>query len=142
MYTDEQPDAEPMMSSPFDMMFSQECANDPHSVYTEMHATCPVGRTEGMFGGHSVYLTTYEDVLWALKHPEVFSSKDVVKVGNDVPLLPLSVDPPDHAKYRRLLDPQFSQRRMAELDAEARQLVDDIIDGFAGKGECDFHADF
>ena len=82
--------------------------------------------------GHGVYVTTYEDVLWALKHPEVFSSKDVVKIGNDVPLLPLSVDPPDHAKYRRLLDPQFSPKRMAELEPEARKLVNEIIDGFAG----------
>ena len=52
------------------------------------------------------------------KHPEVFSSKDVVNIGNDVPLIPLSVDPPDHAKYRRLLDPQFSPKKMAALEPE------------------------
>ena len=95
-----------------------------------------------MFGGYSVYLTRYEDVLWALKHPEVFSSKDVVNVGGDVPMLPLSVDPPDHAKYRRLLDPQFSPKRMAELEPEARMLVNNVIDAFVGRGECDFHEDF
>ena len=62
--------------------------------------------------------------MWAFKHPEVFSSKDVVKVGNEVPLIPLSVDPPDHAKYRRLLDPQFSPKKMAELEPEMRKLVE------------------
>ena len=81
-----------------------------------------------MFGGHRVTVSRYEDVLWALKHPEVFSSKDVVKIGNDVPLMPLSVDPPEHAKYRRLLDPQFSPKRMAVLEPEARALVNEIID--------------
>ncbi len=85
-----------------------------------------------MFGGHSVTLSRYDDVLWALKHPEVFSSKDVVNIGNDVPLIPLSVDPPDHAKYRRLLDPQFSPKRMKDLEPEARKLVNEIIDEFAG----------
>ena len=89
-----------------------------------------------------VSVTRYEDVLWAFKHPEVFSSKDVVKIGNDVPLIPLSVDPPDHAKYRRLLDPQFSPKQMAELEPEMRKLVNEIIDEFIDRGECDFHEDF
>jgi len=122
-------------------VFSQACADDPHPVYQEMHARCPVGRENGLFGP-SATLSRYEDVLWALKHPEVFSSKDVVKIGNDVPLIPLSIDPPDHAKYRRVLDPQFSPKRMAELEPEARALVNEIIDEFVASGECDFHEDF
>jgi cytochrome P450 len=122
-------------------VFSQACADDPHPVYQEMHARCPVGRENGLFGP-SATLSRYDDVLWALKHPEVFSSKDVVKIGNDVPLIPLSVDPPEHAKYRRLLDPQFSPKRMAELEPEARVLVNEIIDEFVASGECDFHEDF
>jgi len=122
-------------------VFSQACADDPHPVYQEMHARCPVGREDGMFGP-SATLSRYDDVLWALKHPEVFSSKDVVKIGNDVPLIPLSIDPPEHAKYRRLLDPQFSPKRMAELEPEARALVNEIIDDFVASGECDFHEDF
>ena len=128
--------------APIFEFFSQQCADDPHPVYQDMHDRCPVGREPGMFGGYTVTLTRYDDVLWALKHPEVFSSKDVVNIGNDVPLIPLSVDPPDHAKYRRLLDPQFSPKRMADLEPEARVLVNEIIDEFAGRGGCDFHEDF
>lgn len=127
---------------PLGDVFSQRCADDPHPVYHEVHEQCPIGRTSGMFGGHSVTLSRYDDVLWALKHPEVFSSKDVVNIGNDVPLIPLSVDPPDHAKYRRLLDPQFSPKRMRDLEPEARALVNEVIDTFIAKGECDFHEDF
>ena len=123
-------------------VFSQKCADDPHPVYQQVHQQCPVGRDEGMFGGYSVTVSRYADVLWALKHPEVFSSKNVVEIGNDVPLIPLSVDPPDHAKYRRMLDPQFSPKRMADLEPEARALVNEIIDQFIDRGECDFHEDF
>jgi len=128
-------------SDPGAALFSGACANDPHPVYREVHERCPVSRADGVFGP-GVLLTKYEDVLWALKHPEVFSSKGVVNIGNDVPLLPLSVDPPDHAKYRRLLDPQFSPRRMADLEPEARALVNEVIDTFAGRGECEFHEEF
>jgi cytochrome P450 len=140
MYTDEAVSGS--NDDPLLEVFSQRCADDPHPVYHEVHERCPVARAPGMFGGHSVTISRYDDVLWALKHPEVFSSKDVVKIGNDVPLIPLSVDPPDHAKYRRLLDPQFSPKRMADLEPEARALVNEIIDEFVGKGECDFHEDF
>ena len=59
-----------------------------------------------------------------------------------MPLIPLSVDPPDHAKYRRLLDPQFSPKKMSELEPEMRKLVNEVIDGFIDRGECDFHEDF
>jgi len=123
-------------------LFSQRCADDPVTVYHEVQAVCPVHRAPGMFGGHSVHVASYADVLWALKHPEVFSSKDVVNVGNEVPLIPLSVDPPEHAKYRRLLDPEFSPKKMAALEPEARALVNDIIDRFAASGTCEFHEDF
>jgi cytochrome P450 len=146
MYTDDAVSTDDAVADgeggPIFDVFSQRCADDPHPVYHEVHERCPVSRDPGMFGGYSVTLSRYDDVLWALKHPEVFSSKDVVKIGNDVPLIPLSVDPPDHAKYRRLLDPQFSPKRMADLEPEARILVNEIIDEFAGRGGCDFHEDF
>jgi cytochrome P450 len=123
-------------------LFSQECADDPHGVYREMHAKCPVATQEGMFGGNSILLTKYDEVLWALKHPEVFSSKDVVDIGGEFPLIPLSVDPPDHAKYRRLLDPEFSPKKMAALEPEFRKFVNETIDAFIDKGEVNFHEDF
>src|SRR5689334_5377751 len=123
-------------------LFSQRCADDPHTVYHEVQATCPVHVAPGMFGGNAVHVSSYEDVRWALRHPEVFSSKDVVNIGNDVPLIPLSVDPPEHAKYRRMLDPEFSPKKMQALEPEARELVNRIIDDFAEKGECEFHEDF
>jgi cytochrome P450 len=123
-------------------LFTPGFADDPLPVYHAMQTQCPVQRSEGMFGGHSVNLSRYEDVIWALRHPEVFSSKDVVNVGNDMPLIPLSVDPPEHRKYRRLLDPEFSPTKMADLETEARALVNRIIDEFASRGECEFHEDF
>jgi len=118
-------------------------ADDPIPAYQQMHAHCPVVRQHNEYvGGAGVILTRYEDVLWALKHTDVFSSKDVVKVGNEVPLIPLSVDPPEHAKYRRLLDPKFSPKKMAELEPEMRKLVNEVIDGFIDCGELDFHEEF
>jgi cytochrome P450 len=65
-----------------------------------------------------------------------------VSIGQEQPLIPLQVDPPDHAQYRRFLDPEFSPKKMAALDAGARALVNGLIDGFIDRGECDFHEEF
>lgn len=123
-------------------LFSQRCADDPVTVYHEMLEQCPVHRGPGMFGGYGVHVASYADVTWALKHPEVFSSKDVVDIGNEFPLIPLSVDPPEHRKYRRMLDPEFSPTKMTALEPEARALVNEIIDRFVDNGGCEFHEDF
>jgi cytochrome P450 len=128
-------------TSAIDGLWAVGVANDPIPAYQQVHAECPVARTPGMFGD-GVWITRYEDVMWAFKHPEVFSSQDVVHIGNEVPLIPLSVDPPDHAKYRRLLDPQFSPKKMGELEPEMRKLVNEVIDAFIDRGECDFHEEF
>ena len=80
-------------------LFSQRCADDPHHrVPRGAGAVSRCTAAPGMFGGHSVHVSSYADVRWALQHPEVFSSKDVVDIGNDAPLIPLSVDPPEHAQ--------------------------------------------
>ena len=128
------------------VLFSPEAADDPHVPYRDLLDRCPVTRSaslsvSGETGG-SVLISGFEDLNWALKHPEFLSSEDAVAIGNDRPLIPLQIDPPDHAKYRRLLDPQFSPKRMAALEPDFRALVNQVINGFADRGECDFHEEF
>ncbi len=142
MYTEETPAPGGDETDTMDRVFSPGCADAPHEVYAELLAKCPVSRQTGMFGNDVVMISRYEDVLWALKHPQVFSSKGVVDIGGEYPLIPLSVDPPEHAKYRRLLDPEFSPKKMAELEDEMRKFVNEAIDLFIDRGECDFHEDF
>jgi cytochrome P450 len=87
-----------------------------------------------------VVVSRYEDVIYTLKHPEVFSSApEAVNIGQEQKLIPLQVDPPDHAKYRRLLDPEFAPKRMNALEPEVRATVNGLIDGFIDRGECDVH---
>jgi cytochrome P450 len=123
------------------LLFAQTTADDPLPAYRQLREQCPVARSS--FGDNfSVTISRYEDVVWAMRHPEVFSSADAVHVGNERPMIPLQVDPPEHAGYRRLLDPEFAPKKMAELEDDARILVNRIIDTFADQGRCDFHEDF
>jgi cytochrome P450 len=124
-------------------LFDPRHADEPQSMYDALRADGAVLRGSGMEGVPTVYVTRYQEAVWALRHPEVFSSAaDAVSIGQDQPLIPLQIDPPDHAKYRRFLDPEFSPRRIGELDADARAIVGELIDGFVDRGGCDVHEDF
>jgi cytochrome P450 len=128
------------------MLFSPEAADAPHGPYQHLLDTCPVARSDlSLLTGEdvgSVLISGFENLAWALKHPEYISSEDAVSIGNQRPLIPLQVDPPEHAKYRRLLDPEFSPKKMAICEADFRALANEVIDKFIENGACDFHEDF
>jgi cytochrome P450 len=63
-------------------------------------------------------------------------------MGNVRPLIPLNVDPPLHAKYRKLLDPLFAPRRMDTQEADIERRVNLFIDAFIDRGECNFSEEF
>jgi cytochrome P450 len=62
-------------------------------------------------------------------------------IGNERPLIPLQIDPPHHNKYRVLLDPWLAPRKVARLEDEVAELVNDLIDGFIDNGSCDLVQD-
>jgi cytochrome P450 len=88
-----------------------------------------------------VLISRYKDAVWALRHPELFSSENTVSLG-DQPLIPEEVDPPRHTAYRRLLNPRFVPREIERLEPDVRTMVGSLIDGFAPRGSCDFHEEF
>lgn len=54
----------------------------------------------------------------------------------------LSQEGADHARLRRLANPAFSPKLVTSLKPEFALLANELIDGFAAKGECEFMADF
>ncbi|MEX2255254.1 MAG: cytochrome P450 [Acidimicrobiia bacterium] len=111
----------------------------PQPVYAAMRAHAPVIRTDG----RSVLLSRHEDVMDALRDAELFSSDmDAVRLGNVRPLIPLQIDPPDHLKFRKLLDPLFSPREVVKLEPEVRRLTNELIDGFIADGRVELNDAF
>ena len=139
---DPQAQVHPEIGDPASLVFSQASADAPHDAYRQLREGCPVARSD-FAGSPAVYLSRYDDVLWALRNPEIFSSAvDALSIGEEQPLIPLQVDPPEHTRYRRLLNPEFVPRKVAELEADVRVLVNGIIDSFVDRGHCDFHDEF
>jgi cytochrome P450 len=54
----------------------------------------------------------------------------------------LTADPPDHTRFRKLVNLAFSMKRVDALEAHVRAIVTALIDGFIDRGSCDFVAEF
>ena len=79
---------------------------------------------------------------YLLRHADEFSSRVEMSLGNVRPLIPLNVDPPQHSKYRKLLDPLFAPKRMDEQEEDITRRVNGFIDTFIDRGECNFTEEF
>jgi cytochrome P450 len=122
-------------------LFTGDFAAEPQPVYRELVAKCPFARSA--LGGNPV-LSRYEDVLWALRHPEIFSSEMELHMalGTERPMIPQQIDPPLQTRFRKILDPRFSKKRMLEIAPDVRRHADELIDGFIDRGECEFDREF
>jgi len=117
-----------------------EALRNPQPMYKMMRDLAPVVNMERN-GGITTVVGKHEDVLTVLRTPEVFSSNaEAVHIGNIRPLIPLQIDPPNHSKYRKLLDPLFAPRQIAPLEARTRELVNSMIDGIIDSRRANFHS--
>jgi cytochrome P450 len=84
------------------------------------------------------YLTSLEAVRFAHRNPDIFSSARAFdELGSPVPLIPLAIDPPDHVRYRRVLDQMLAPRVVNALEDGLRVQIRDLIAAFSGQGSCD-----
>jgi cytochrome P450 len=122
-------------------LFSAEYARCPQATYSQMHESCPVAR--GAIT-NAPLIARYDDVVWALRHPEIFSSKMEIQMalGTERPMIPQQIDPPAQTRYRKLLDPHFSRRKMEAFAEPIRDHANQLIDAFIDAGECEFDEAF
>lgn len=113
-------------------------AADPRSMYQALRDNAPVLSIPG-----AVVVSRWAEVDHVLHEPAQFSSSmAAIDLQNKRPLIPLQIDPPDHRRYRRILDPLFAPKAMALIEPEVRNLVNELIDGFIDDGYVDFSARF
>lgn len=87
-------------------------------------------------------LTGREVVDQALRDPATFSSARAFdSLGSPVPLVPIAMDPPEHARYRRLLDPLLAPKRIAAMEEDLRAQVRSLIAQITTSGRCEIMAD-
>lgn len=128
---------------------SPEHAECPFPLYDQARKACPVPKIPDQ---NAYFITRYEDVLFVARNPELFSS-----VGRSIGAQPsearqtgggvscrslLESDPPEHVHHRRICVRHLNPKKFRESQPQVLQHVTSLIDGFAGRGTCEFVSEF
>ena len=99
-------------------------------------------------GDDHVTILHLDDVLEVTKRRDVHSMEpELIELagaymGAGRPLIPLMLDGDEHTKYRKLLDPLFAPKVVAQLATRVRALADELIDGFVADGRVELYNTF
>jgi cholest-4-en-3-one 26-monooxygenase len=120
----------------------------PHDQFTVLRKEAPVfwQRDPSSVKGGYWALTRHEDIVEVSRRPELFSS---ALGGVNIPdadeerlattqLIMISMDPPRHTQYRKLVSSGFTPRMIRKIEASIRQAVDDLLGEIEGEAEVDF----
>jgi cytochrome P450 len=107
-------------------------AGDPFPAYRRLREspTLHWSPTPGFWA-----VTRHDDVVAVSRDPSTFcSSKGTLLSDLERPIMPrqsiIYMDPPEHGKYRKLVQPAFSPGRLRALEIWIRDLTRTILDGF------------
>lgn len=142
-----------------DLLLDPGVQRNPFPYYQRLREHEPVFRMPGT--GFYV-LTRYEDLRAVLRDTEAYSNTlDLEDLSGErarrlgalfnerlaekgwahVPTLHQS-DPPEHTRYRRLLNKVFSPGRVRQMVPAVERICDQLIDAFIGRGGCEFVSEF
>ena len=140
-----------------DRLFGIGVVRDPHPRFRELHDECPVhkGSISGIFGvvGPDNFLTPddqqvsvfgFDAVERGFRDPVTFSSAYYEPLlGSVIGHTILEMDPPEHQRYRLLLQAAFSKNEMVRWEDDfVRGIVASALDRIASPGRCDLAVDF
>src|SRR5262249_44271437 len=122
----------------------------PHDVFRRLRREAPVyWHEKGPDAGGAGFfvVSRYDDIKHVSRNPAIFSSQPGITVMENPgdyeagQSSMLQMDPPRHARYRKLVSAGFTPPRIAEVEPVVRELVAQILDGVVGRGRCDFVKD-
>ncbi|MDE8346848.1 MAG: cytochrome P450 [Acidocella sp.] len=129
----------------FDLYNPPGAATDYHGAFARLHDNgIPDIFWTPRNGGHWI-ATRGTHITEIFQDHSRFSSrmKSVPKEHNPKdPLRPITLDPPEHGKYRALIQPFFTVPAIRRLEPIIRNLAINLIDGLKPNGQCEFVADF
>lgn len=112
---------------------SGEVLDDQIAAYDRMRRRCPVAYSDYLQWS----LFRHEDVVRVLHDPASFSNA----VSNHLSV-PNGMDPPEHAAYRRIVEPYFDARRMDAFEPTCRAVAAGLVAELPAGGEVELMGQF
>lgn len=119
-----------------------ECVRDPHAMYRQLRAECPVAHSDA-YGGFWT-LARWADIERVVTTPEDFSSQYGIIVPRNPASgrrPPMHYDPPEHTAFRKAINPAFRKDRLARLEPGLRAAATELVAEVVEVGDCDAFID-
>ena len=118
-------------------MHDSTLMQDPYPYYGELRRQgCPVAHSEELGGFY--FTTTYAGTRRVYDDFRTFSSADGTALPKQpLPLYPIDLDPPQQTRMRKILNPLFLPEAVVRYRPRMAEVINGLIDGFAGKGEAE-----
>lgn len=117
----------------------------PRDTFRYLRDNDPVHWTEEPDGGRGFWsLTKYDDVLFASRNTDVFSSRLGIRLEDMDPeetearRTMMEMDAPDHTRLRRLVSRPFAPKNVNEYEEAVRTLAIEVLDSLEGQREFNF----
>ena len=125
--------------------FSRDFFDDPYATYARLRDEAPCYHSER----YDFYaLSRYEDVVAAHRDHDTFISsrgltyEQLSDPDADVPASIITMDPPDHTRYRKLVSRAFTPRAMAGWEDLVRGIVSGYLEPLVGEPSFDLVGEF
>jgi cytochrome P450 len=126
-------------------LFDPATQEDWFPTYRRLRDEQPVYR---MPGTNIHVVTRYDDVLYVLRHQELFptgsgstrtaAAREVYETKGWARITPLSTNPPDHRNYRELVDGFFDAKGSLHWQPIIEATIADLLDEMQADGSADY----
>ncbi|CAN5398956.1 cytochrome P450 [soil metagenome] len=130
-------------------LFDPATQEDWFPTYRRLRDDAPVYRVPGT---QLYVITRYADVLHVLRHQDLFptgasvhrtsAAQQVYETTGWPRITPLSTNPPEHRRYRALVDPYFYGSGAERWQTIVSTTIDELISSFESTGRCEFVSAF
>jgi cytochrome P450 len=134
--------------------FDEEVLNCPYEFYRTLQEQAPVYQLPDT---NIFMVTRYADIKNLLKDTETYSNNFEAQLKGPEPSpevtaiyakawqpvdTMITADPPRHKTYRTLVNKVFNAKRVDAMEEYMKTIVQELIDSFIDRGECDFVREF
>ena len=102
---------------------------DPFAFFEAQRASCPIAKSERHGGFY--FAVSYDAVKTIFSdHKNFTTSEGTALPPQMVTLLPIDLDPPQHTRFRKVLNPYFTAAAAAADRARIEAIINGLVDDF------------
>ncbi|MET0377142.1 MAG: cytochrome P450 [Rhizorhabdus sp.] len=126
----------------FDVYAAPELAQCPYRYTFRLHEGPPIVWVPDRRSRGAWQVSRAADIRFVMNNPQIFSSREAAGfsqlIGERWDMIPLELDPPEHTKFRKVMNPILAPAKVAQMAPGVTARAVELIETVREKGGCEF----